>query len=229
MDIRLVKVDSAKIANPKQIFNVKLAEKMVDSINRQFTLSDSVKNALKQIPREIFVPSGMVHTAYNLDALPLGANQFISSPLTVAKMTQYLELDNCDSVLEIGLGSGYQAAVLSKMIRRVFSIERIERLRQEACERFRKLGIININTRFDDGQNGWDKYAPFDRILFSASLREIPPKIITQLVSGGILVAPMIQNDGSQVIMRFVKQTNHLKVLDVKEQCSFVLVKNSVE
>ncbi|RAX53852.1 protein-L-isoaspartate O-methyltransferase [Helicobacter sp. 16-1353] len=203
--------------------------RMVDSIDSKFKLSHNVKNAMLKTPREIFIPSGMLHIAYNLDAIPLGAKQFISSPFTVAKMTQYLQSDGCDSVLEIGCGSGYQAAVLSKIFRRVFSIERIERLRQEAIERFRILGIMNIHTRFSDGQEGWEKFAPFDRILFSAAVECIPQKIIDQLSDGGILVAPIIESNGNQVIKRFIKKNSRLQILDTKGVCSFVLVKNNVE
>lgn len=208
--------------------NIQLA-RMVDSIDSKFKLSPKVKNAMLSTPRETFIPSGMMHIAYNLDALPLAAKQFISSPLTVAKMTEYLQSDDCDSVLEIGCGSGYQAAVLSKIFRRVFSIERIERLRLEANERFRMLGIMNVNTRFSDGQDGWERFAPFDRVLFSASISEIPQKIINQLVEGGILVAPIIESNNNQVVKRFIKKNSRLQVLDIKGACSFVLVKNDVE
>ncbi len=210
------------------MYNIKL-QRMVDEIESRFSLSSSVKNAMLRVPREIFIPSSMLHIAYKLDALPLGAKQTISSPLTVARMTQYLQLENCDNVLEIGLGSGYQAAILSKIIRRVFSIERISRLRDEAIERFRALGIMNINTKFDDGQDGWDKFAPFDRILFSASLGQIPNKIINQLNNNGILVAPILKPNGAQIITRFTKQNGNLIILDELEHCSFVMVKDNTE
>lgn len=203
--------------------------RMVDAIDCKFKLSPNVKNAILNTPREIFIPSGMIHIAYNLDAIPLGAKQFISSPFTVAKMTEYLSSDGCDSVLEIGCGSGYQAAVLSHLFRRVFSVERIDRLRQEAIERFRKLSIMNINTKFGDGQDGWDRFAPFDRILFSAAIEHIPHKISNQLSEGGILVAPIIESSGNQIIKRFIKKNSRLQVLDTKGDCSFVLVKNNVE
>lgn len=203
--------------------------RMVDSIDSKFKLSLDVKNAMLKIPREEFLPSGMSHISYNLDALPLGAKQFISSPFTVAKMTEYLQTSGCDSVLEIGCGSGYQAAILSCLFRRVFSIERIDRLRQEAIECFRKLSIMNINTKFGDGQEGWERFAPFDRILFSAGIGKIPNKIINQLIDGGILVAPIIQENGTQIITRFIKRSSNLHILDTKGICSFVSVKNDVE
>jgi protein-L-isoaspartate(D-aspartate) O-methyltransferase len=141
-------------------------------------------------------------------------------------MTQYLNVAGCDSVLEVGCGSGYQAAVLSQLFRRVFTIERIETLLTEAKERFRTLELGNIHTRTDDGQNGWAQYAPFDRILFSASARTIPQKLFDQLREGGILIAPM-ERGREQVITRFTKQGG--KILeDALEVCDFVPIVDGV-
>lgn len=192
-----------------------------------FNISDDVKNALSKTNREEFVPVGFKHNAYKLDALPLSSAQWISSPLTVAKMTHYLEPKGADRVLEIGCGSGYQAAVLSHLFRGVFTIERIERLMVEAKSRFRQLGIGNIHTRTDDGQNGWIQYAPYDRILFSATAKEIPKKLFEQLKDGGILVAPM-QKGTKQVITRFRKTGNSL-VEEELEDCDFVPILNGVQ
>ncbi|MDX1296379.1 MAG: protein-L-isoaspartate(D-aspartate) O-methyltransferase, partial [Sulfurimonadaceae bacterium] len=149
-------------------------QRLAEDIHKQFPLSPNVKQAIAKTNREAFVPTGFKHNAYKLDALPIGAQQWISSPLTVAKMTEYLSPEGADRVLEVGCGSGYQAAVLSHLFRGVFTIERIEPLMLEAKARFRKLGIHNIHTRTDDGQKGWIQYAPYDRILFSASAKEIP-------------------------------------------------------
>lgn len=205
------------------IKNARLAEE----INAKFELSDIVRNAIASTNREAFVPTGFRHNAYKLDALPMGANQWISSPLTVAKMSEYLYPQGADSVLEVGCGSGYQAAVLAKLFRRVFSIERIESLMLEAKTRFRQLNISNIHTRTDDGQMGWIQYAPYDRILFSASATHIPQKLIDQLAPNGILVAPMEKN-GKQVITRFVKVGNTLEAEEL-EECVFVPVLDGVQ
>ena len=202
-------------------------EELAREINAVFPLSPEVQRAIAQTEREIFVPRGFKHHAYKLDALPLSSNQWISSPLTVAKMTEALAPQNVDSVLEIGCGSGYQAAVLSKLFRRVFTIERIEKLLMEARERFKQLGLTNINTRFDDGTRGWRSYAPYDRILFSASAKEPPVSLFDQLADGGILVAP-IEENGQQVITRFIKNGNKIKVQKL-DSCLFVPVKNGVE
>lgn len=205
-------------------------ERMLDLIAKEFPIAPNIRSAMSQIPREIFMSEALKGLAYRIDAVSIGANQFISSPLTVAKMTQFLEIDkSCDSVLEIGCGSGYQAAILSLLFRRVFSIERIDRLRQEAALRFRRLNIMNIHTKLDDGNNGWEKFAPFDRILFSASPREISPKITEQLREGGILVAPMAQQNGTQIITRFIKKNACLEILDKKGDCEFVPVLSDIE
>ena len=200
---------------------------MAEEIEKIFPLTERVKEAIAATPRELFVPKGFERIAYNLDALPIAGSQFISSPLTVAKMTEYLAPIGTDKVLEIGCGSGYQAAVLSHLFRGVFTIERIERLVLEAKRRFRALGYQNIHVRTDDGQNGWIQYAPYDRILFSATAKEIPPRIFSQLADEGILVAPMQFKD-KQIITRFYKQGDRIKSEELDE-CDFVPVLNGVE
>lgn len=197
---------------------------MADEIKKVCKISNEVYNAICLSEREFFVPQGFNRHAYKLDALPMAADQWISSPLTVAKMSEALTCKGADSVLEIGCGSGYQALVLSKLIRRVFTVERVERLLIEARERFKKLNINNIHTRFDDGQNGWREFAPYDRILFSASIPKIPQKLFDQLNDGGILVAPIEKGD-KQIITKYTKdgKTLHVKELD---DCLFVPVKD---
>jgi len=200
------------------------SKRMADEITKIFNIDENVYNAIALSERELFVPKGFGLHAYKLDALPLAADQWISSPLTVAKMTQALTCKGADSVLEIGCGSGYQALILSKLIRRVFSIERIERLILEARSRFKELNIYSINTRFDDGQSGWREFAPYDRILFSASTPKIPKSLFDQLSEDGILVAP-IEKDDKQIITRFIKKGNEIKIEEL-DNCLFVPVKD---
>ncbi len=201
--------------------------RLAQECNQKFSLSEEVKQAIANTNREKFVPSGFKHSAYKLDALPMGASQWISSPLTVAKMTEYLEPKGADRVLEVGCGSGYQAAVLSHLFRGVFTIERIESLMLEAKSRFRELKINNIHTRTDDGQNGWVQYAPYDRILFSASAKKIPQKLFDQLADGGVLVAPM-EVGSKQIITSFKKNGSHIKATEL-EACDFVPVLDGVQ
>ncbi|MBD3789542.1 MAG: protein-L-isoaspartate(D-aspartate) O-methyltransferase [Campylobacterales bacterium] len=193
---------------------------LVEQIETHFPLDPHVKEAFLSVDREAFVPSGFKHLAYQLDALPLAASQWISSPLTVAKMTQHLELKGIDSVLEIGCGSGYQAAILSKISRRVFTIERIDELLKQAKTRFSSLEMQNIFTRFDDGQRGWKQYAPFERIIFSATAKEIPPVLFEQLTEGGILLAP-VEEGPMQIITRFYKRNGRI-TSEAIEPCLFV-------
>jgi protein-L-isoaspartate(D-aspartate) O-methyltransferase len=201
--------------------------KLADECHKKFSLNENVKSAIAKTNREEFVPFGFKQSAYKLDALPMGSAQWISSPLTVAKMTQYLEPKSGDKVLEIGCGSGYQAAVLSHIFRGVFTIERIESLMIEAKERFKKLGLNNIHTRIEDGQSGWVQYAPYDRILFSATAKSIPQKLFDQLRDGGILVAPM-QVGTRQIITRFKKVGSSLQKEEL-EECDFVPILNGIQ
>ena len=203
------------------------SSKLADECHKIFSLSTDVKNAIAKTNREEFVPAGFRHNAYKLDALPMGSAQWISSPLTVAKMTHYLEPTGADRVLEIGCGSGYQAAVLSHLFRGVFTIERIESLILEAKSRFKKLGINNIHTRLDDGQNGWAQYAPYDRIIFSATAKEIPKKLFEQLCEDGILIAPM-QVGSKQIITRFKKRGSSLQKEEL-EECTFVPILDGIQ
>ncbi|MCB4742720.1 MAG: protein-L-isoaspartate(D-aspartate) O-methyltransferase [Sulfurovum sp.] len=198
-------------------------QNLVGEIEQHFSLDLHVKKALLTIDREVFVPQEFKHLSYKLDALPLADSQWISSPLTVAKMTQHLELEGVDSVLEIGCGSGYQAAILSRICRRVFTIERIDGLLKETKNRFNELGIHNIFTRFDDGQRGWKQYAPFERILFSATAKEIPQVLFDQLMEGGILLAPIEQTENYHILTRFYKKNGRV-TSETIEQCLFVPV-----
>jgi len=201
--------------------------RMVDNIDKEFTLDSRIKSAFLSVDRGEFVTNGFQHLSYSLDALPMQEEQWISSPLTVAKITQHLEPYGIDSVLEVGCGSGYQAAILSKLSRRVFTIERIEPLLREARDRFRKLEMSNILTKYDDGQRGWREYAQYDRIIFSATTDKVPDILFEQLVEGGILIAP-INQDGLQIITRYYKRDGRV-TSEAIEPCLFVPVLNGTK
>src|SRR5580693_2358691 len=150
-----------------------------------------VLGAIERIPREIFVPDSFQDQAYENVALPIGNGQTISQPYVVALMTERLELTGREKVLEIGTGSGYQAAILARLARRVFTIERHRLLVREAEQRFAALRLANIVTYFGDGTKGWPGQAPFDRIIVTAAASEVPQVLLDQLAPGGILVMPV--------------------------------------
>jgi protein-L-isoaspartate(D-aspartate) O-methyltransferase len=202
-------------------------KKLLDELLKHEKLDDYILRAFFDIDRTHFVPKGFGVAANKLNALPLKSEQWISSPLTVAKMTKALEPKGADSVLEIGCGSGYQAAILSRLFRRVFSIERIEVLLFEARAAFRELGILNVNIKLDDGLNGWPEFAKFDRILFSASIDEIPQNIFDQLSDDdGILVSPITKGN-KQIITKF-RKNKYMIVQEEIEECLFVPVLRGV-
>jgi protein-L-isoaspartate(D-aspartate) O-methyltransferase len=150
-----------------------------------------VLGAIEKTPRELFVLDEFQDQAYENVALPITNGQTISQPYVVALMTEKLELAGREKVLEIGTGSGYQAAILSRLCRRVFTIERHHALVREADERFKTLGLGNIITLLADGGKGWPDQAPFDRIIVTAASPEIPIALVDQLAPGGIMVLPV--------------------------------------
>ena len=149
-----------------------------------------VLSAMERVPRELFVPTALSQHAYENASLPIALEQTISQPYIVARMTAALELTGRERVLEIGTGSGYQAAILSFLCRRVYSIERLRPLLVEAENRFRKLRITNVNSKFGDGAKGWPEGAPFDRVILTCAPPEVPATLLNQLKTGGIMVAP---------------------------------------
>ena len=149
-----------------------------------------VLSAMERVPRELFVPTALSQHAYENASLPIALEQTISQPYIVARMTAALELTGRERVLEIGTGSGYQAAILSFLCRRVYSIERLRPLLVEAENRFRKLRITNVTSKYGDGAKGWPEGAPFDRVILTCAPAEIPATLLNQLKTGGIMVAP---------------------------------------
>jgi protein-L-isoaspartate(D-aspartate) O-methyltransferase len=163
-----------------------------------------VLGALEKTPRELFVPEPFQDQAYENVALPIGHGQTISQPYVVALMTEKLELSGREKVLEIGTGSGYQAAILARLCRRLFTIERHRLLMREAETRFAALRLSNIVTRFGDGSKGWPEQAPFDRIVLSAAVEAVPQTLIDQLKPGGILIAPVGPERFSQHLLKII-------------------------
>lgn len=163
---------------------------------------DNTLAAIEKTPREHFIPKALRHHAYDNASLPVSHNQTISQPYIVAVMTAALELTGRERVLEIGTGTGYQAAVLSHIARRVYSIERIRPMLVEAETRFRKLRITNITTKLADGNRGWPEAAPFDRIIVTCAAPELPIHLLEQMKDDGIMVVPVDRMGGGQVLKR---------------------------
>jgi protein-L-isoaspartate(D-aspartate) O-methyltransferase len=154
-------------------------------------ISDATLGVLAVVPRHLFVPEDRQSLAYENRPMPIGYGQTISQPYIVAVMTDFLACEPTHTVLEVGTGSGYQAAVLSLLTRKVFSIEIIPQLAQSAEARLRQLGYANIEVRTGDGYYGWPETAPFDRIIVTAAASHIPPPLIAQLKIGGRMLIPV--------------------------------------
>ena len=165
----------------------------------------AVLRALEEVPRDAFLPADMASSAYADRALPIDCGQTISQPFVVAYMTEQLEVRPHHRVLEIGTGSGYQAAVLSRLARRVVSIERYRTLAETAQARLRDLGFQNVEVIVGDGMLGAADHAPFDRIIVTAAADAVPSALIDQLAVGGMLIAPLGPPDGVQHLTKVTK------------------------
>lgn len=152
---------------------------------------ENVLNSMRDVPRHLFVPEGLQASAYDDCPLPIGSGQTISQPYIVALMTELLRPDSDDVILEVGTGSGYQAAVLAEIVDTVYSIEIICELQERADSTLKALGYTNIHTRCGDGYNGWPEAAPFDGIIVTAAPEKVPRPLLEQLKEGGRLVIPV--------------------------------------
>lgn len=150
-----------------------------------------VLDVMEKIPRHLFVAEDMRNRAYADYPLPIGEGQTISQPYVVALMTEAVKLKKTDRVLEIGTGSGYQAAVLAEMVKEVYTLEIRKSLADTASKRLKDLGYRNVKVKYDDGYFGWEEYAPFDAIIITAAANHIPPPLIKQLKEGGRLILPL--------------------------------------
>ena len=167
---------------------------LIMELRRQGIADQRVLGAIERIPRDVFVDRPFELQSWDNTALPIACGQTISQPYIVAYMTAALDVGEKHRVLEIGTGSGYQAAVLSPLCRMVYTVERHRPLLAQAEARFKELKLHNIVTKHGDGTKGWAEQAPFDRIILSAAVSEIPPTLTDQLRPGGILIAPVTKN-----------------------------------
>lgn len=187
---------------------------------RQEVKNEKVLTVMESVPRELFVPMVSRHSAYEDIPLPIGEGQTISQPFIVALMTDALELTGKEKVLEIGTGSGYQAAILSGLAQQVISVERHEKLATSAKELLAKLGYRNVEIYIAEKTLGWQKGAPYDAIIVTAGAPRVPPELLAQLAEGGRLVVP-VGSRYEQVLLQVIKQKDRI-VTNNLGACRFV-------
>ncbi|NIA67546.1 protein-L-isoaspartate(D-aspartate) O-methyltransferase [Pelagibius litoralis] len=180
--------------------------RLIMELRRAGIADTAVLSAIERIPREAFTPDSFRHQAYENLAIPIGQGQTLSRPQVVAQMTQALQASRRTKVLEVGTGSGYQAAVLSKLCRRVYTVERFKELRASAELRFTELRLHNITTRHGDGWKGWPEQAPFDRIMVTAAAADVPAVLVDQLAEGGQMVLPVGRTSHDQALLRLRRE-----------------------
>lgn len=196
-------------------------DRLIKRLQEKGIVYQGVLDAMREIPRHIFMDEAMATRAYEDTALPIGYGQTISQPFIVALMTQILMADKKPAkVLEIGTGSGYQAAILARLVDQVYSVERIVALQKQARERFWDLGLKNIRLKHDDGNTGWAHYAPYDGIIATAAPEVVPPELLAQLADGGRLVIP-VGPQGDQQLMKITRHGDDFNAESI-EQVSFV-------
>jgi protein-L-isoaspartate(D-aspartate) O-methyltransferase len=188
--------------------------RLVEFLHDQGLRDLSVLHAIDEVPRHLFVPSGIRHRAYEDSALPIGNGQTISQPSIHARYLELLRLTGRERVLEIGTGSGYQTALLAKLASQVFSIERIAPLLERAREVLQQIGVNNVSFMLGDGTLGWSSFAPYDAILVGAAAPEVPPAYRDQLAENGKLLIPLGGRD-EQMLNLFTRKDGELVKEDV--------------
>lgn len=200
--------------------DVSKRQKMVkEQLMNRGIRNEDVLNAMKTVPRDAFVSKEYQHLAYDDMPLSIGYNQTISQPYIVAYMTEKLNLKKTQKILEVGTGSGYQAAILSLLADSVYTIEIVKPLGESARTRLKELGYNNIKVKIGDGYQGWKQYAPFDAIMVTAAPKVIPPPLVEQLKDNGLLIAPVGPENGMQYLKLYQKKQGKLiktKLLPVK-------------
>nr|WP_247664664.1 protein-L-isoaspartate(D-aspartate) O-methyltransferase [Pseudoalteromonas sp. MMG010] len=178
------------------------AQALADLLSREGVEDTKVLSAIAQIPRHLFIDDVLKHKAYENTALPIGQGQTISQPYIVARMTELLHLAGVrDKVLEIGTGSGYQTAVLAKTFNKIYSVERIKALQWQAKRRLHQLDLYNVSMKHGDGWQGWQSQAPFDGIIVTAAAAKLPAELLNQLTDGGVLLAPIGEQEQKLVMI----------------------------
>lgn len=176
-----------------------------------------VLQVMERLPREAFAPDGFRDQAYEDTALPIRCHQTMTAPIAVGLMTQALRLGDRMRVMEVGTGTGYHTAVLSRLCRRVYTLERHRELLLEAERRFVSLALNNITTRAADGTLGWREQAPFERIIVTAAAKDVPPLLAEQLAVDGLMIVPVDQGPGEQRLLRVLRTASGLETEDLGE------------
>jgi protein-L-isoaspartate(D-aspartate) O-methyltransferase len=197
-------------------------QRMIDDLAANKGITDKrVLQAMEEIPRHLFVEEGLRQHAYTDRSLPIGEKQTISKPYTVALMSSLLEVDGSHRVLEIGTGSGYQAAVLGKLCSHLYTIERIKPLYEQARENLKASRVLNVSLRWGDGSEGWPERAPFDRIILTAASPEPPLHLLSHLEEDGRLITPEKTENGQRLALYFPRRGGRSEMRDCGP-CEFV-------
>ena len=196
-------------------------DRLTQRLREQGIVDERILDVINSTPRHAFIDEALAHRAYEDTALPIGFNQTISQPYIVARMTEALLAEGpLKKVLEVGTGSGYQAAVLAQLVEKIYTVERISGLLEKATTRFKMLGLRNIMSKHADGGMGWPEKGPFDGIIVTASPRRIPDELIDQLAEGGRMIVPLGVADRQELVL-VVKTANEVST-EVLEAVRFV-------
>jgi len=205
-------------------------DRLVNRLRDEGIKDPSVLQAVRDVPRHLFVDEALASRAYEDTALPIGHGQTISQPFIVARMTEALLSGEhrIRKVLEVGTGSGYQAAILAQLVEKVFSVERIELLLQQARERFFKLGIRNVRLKHSDGSWGWPDHGPYDGIIVTAAPEAVPPDLLEQLAVGGRLVIPVGASGGVQILKMYTRTSSGYELEELNAVSFVPMIKGGV-
>ncbi|NLO07481.1 MAG: protein-L-isoaspartate(D-aspartate) O-methyltransferase [candidate division WS1 bacterium] len=229
MLLALSVLSACSVAVAQDDFEARRGE-MVDGLVEDGIITDQrVIDAMRAVPRHSFVPQGQAGSAYNDNALPIGEGQTISAPSIVGLMTEALQPQPTDRVLEIGTGSGYQAAVLSKLVRHVYTIEILEPLAVSARNRLQTLGYSNVTVRHGDGYLGWPENAPFDKIIVTCAPEEVPQALVDQLKDGGLMVIPVGEAGWAQKLYLMEKKGDRLERTELADVIFVPMVRSDAQ
>ncbi|MBT3305271.1 MAG: protein-L-isoaspartate(D-aspartate) O-methyltransferase [Alphaproteobacteria bacterium] len=202
---------------------------LISALRGEGVTDENVLSVLENLPREMFLPDLFKERAYDDVALPIGHHQTLSQPSVVGRMTQALELGDRMKVLEIGTGSGYQASVLARLCRRLYTVERHPALLKDAEQRFEQLGLVNITTRAGDGSLGWSEQAPFERIMVTAAAVDVPEVLLGQLAEDGIMIVPVGLDENDQHLVRVRRTAGEVETDDLGPTRFVPLINGGVE